>query len=452
VSHGTSGGEISAVSGVAQAAGLQAGDRLLAANGHPLRDVLDWSFYADGPTATVRVHRGEGEWTVRLRRPAGSDWGIAFSEPLFDGLRRCANRCLFCFMDQLPSGWRRTLYLRDDDYRLSFLYGNFVTLTNLRPEDWDRLAEQRLSPLYVSVHATEPDLRRRLLGRKRAPDVLEQIERLGRLHIAVHAQVVLCPGINDGPHLERTLADLRRLYPTVQSVSLVPVGLTRFRTPPPADLEGVEPALRPYTPDEARDLLAWALPHQRALRRTLDCGFLYPADEFYLLAERAVPSARLYDGFPQLENGVGLVRLLLDDWARTRRRLPPMNGEDRGRPERVRARATLATGTLLFPVLLKVARELAARMPGADIEVLPIENVTFGPTVTVAGLLTGEALRSGLRAAQGDVLFLPIAAFDDQGRALDDVTVGALEQELGRPIVLVDRMSQVVRALRTHDD
>lgn len=439
----TMGGEISAVSGAAQAAGLRAGDRLLAANGHLLRDVLDWSFYADGAAVTVRLRRGAEEQTVRLRRPAGADWGIAFAEPLFDGLRRCANRCLFCFMDQLPPNWRRTLYLRDDDYRLSFLYGNFVTLTNLRPADWERLAEQRLSPLYLSVHATEPDLRRRLLGRQRAPDVGEQIERLGRLRIAVHTQIVLCPGLNDGPHLERTVADLRRLYPTVESVSLVPVGLTRYRVLPPAGLEGVAPALRSYTTAEAGDLLAWALPRQRALRRELGCGFLYPADEFYLLAGRPLPSARAYDGFPQLENGVGLARLLVDDWARVRRRLSAAAPA----PAR-RGRAVLASGTLIAPLLRTMAQELAACLPGLDVEVVPVENVTFGPSVTVAGLLTGAAFRAGLRAARGDLFLLPAAAFDAQGRTLDDVTVMELEAELGRPIVLVDRMSQVVRALR----
>ena len=463
--HCASGGEIAAVSGIAQAAGLQVGDRLLAANGHLLRDVVDLLFYADGPAVTLRLCRGDEERTLRLRRPAGADWGIEFAEPLFDRLRRCANRCLFCFLDQLPTGWRRTLYLRDDDYRLSFLYGNFVTLTNQREEDWSRLAEQRLSPLYISVHATEPALRRMLLGRKAVSDILDQLKRLGRLGIIVHTQVVLCPGINDGPHLERTLADLHGLFPAVQSVSLVPVGLTRFRSLPPAGLEGVAPALRPYTPEEARALLQWAAPRQRAFRRALGVTFLHPADEYYLLAGQAVPSARLYDGFPQIENGVGLVRVLLDDWARVRRRLPLLSpgpqassplprrksgqGDWSGRGAGLgTSHITLATATLIAPVLRPLAEELAAHLPEGSVEVVPVENTTFGPTVTVAGLLTGEALLAGLRAAAGDLLFLPQVAFDAQGRTLDDVTVDMLERELGRPILLVDRMSQVVQALQ----
>lgn len=443
------GGEIAAVSGAAQAAGLRPGDRLLAVGGHPLRDVIDFRFYADGPTASLRLRRGVEEKVIRLRRPAGAPWGIEFAEPLFDGVRRCTNRCRFCFLDQLPPGWRRTLYLRDDDYRLSFLYGNFVTLTNLRKEDWTRLEEQRLSPLHVSVHATEPELRRYLLGRRSLPDIREQLERLGRLGIAVHTQVVLCPGLNDGPQLERTLADLAALSTTVRSVGLVPVGLTRFRCPPPAGLEGAGPALRTYTPGEARDLLSWALPRQRAFRRALGRTFLYLADEFYLLAGRPLPSARRYDGWPQLENGIGMARQLLDDWARTRRRLrTPLLQSGRGGEGIRAARISLVSGALVTPLLQPMAQELMALVPDLEVEIVTVENTTFGPNVTVAGLLTGEALRTGLRPARGDLLFLPQVAFDAQGRTLDDVTVGMLAQELGRPIVLVERMGQVVRALR----
>lgn len=434
----TPGGEIVHVGGVAARAGLRPGDRLLAVDGHILRDVIDFRFYADAPSASMRLRRGGSEWTLRLSRPPGADWGIEFREALFDGVRRCRNRCLFCFLDQLPPGWRRSLYLRDDDYRLSFLYGNFVTLTNLRPDDWERLAEQHLSPLYVSVHATEPQLRRWLLGRPRAPDILEQLVRLKSLGIAVHAQVVLCPGLNDGPHLERTLGDLAALSDTVLSVGLVPVGLTRFRCPAPAHLDGVAP-LRPYTPDEAAALLAWAGPRQRAFRRELGRAFLYLADEFYLLAGRPVPAARNYDGFPQLENGIGLVRRLLDDWARTRRRLPRLG------PRSI----TLACGTLIAPLLRRLADELVAARPDLQIQVVPVPNSTFGPTVTVSGLLTGEVLRQGLRGRiQGDILFLPAVAFDADGRTLDGATLDELAADLGRPIVPVERMGQVVWALQ----
>ncbi len=438
------GGEIAVVEGLAAAAGLRVGDRVLAVNGHPLRDVIDFRFYADGPVATFRFRRGKEEGSVRLRRRPGIDWGIEFAEPLFDGVRLCGNRCLFCFIEQLPAAWRSTLYLRDDDYRLSFLYGNFVTLSNLRPQDWERLAEQRLSPLYVSVHATEPALRRLLLGRARVADIREQIERLGELGIEVHTQVVLCPGINDGAHLDKTLADLVELEETVPSVALVPVGLTRFRCPAPhqTGLEGAGGLLRSYTPAEAAALLEWAGPRQRAFRRELGRTFLYLADEFYLLAGANVPSARMYDGFPQLENGVGLVRLLLDDWARVRRRLPA------ALPRPVRL--TLVSGALVAPLLREMARELGERVAGVSVEVVAVENVTFGPSVTVSGLLTGEALRVGLRGREpGDPVFLPRFAFDLAGeRTLDEVTVQDLEEEWGRRVVLVERMGEVVKEMK----
>jgi len=432
------GGLVVQVSGAAEAAGIRPGDRVLEANGHPLRDVIDWAFYADGNAVTVRVARGEGVFVVRLRRPAGSGWGISFAEPLFDGVRRCQNRCLFCFLDQLPRGWRPSIYLRDDDYRLSFLFGNFVTLTNLQEQDWDRLAEQRLSPLYVSVHATEPALRERLLGRAGIPDIRQQLERLARLGITVHAQVVLCPGINDGEHLERTIADLARLCPPVASVALVPVGLTRFREPATTSGE----RLRLYTPEEARDLCTWTRRLQRTFRSNLGKVFLHLADEFYLLAGRPVPGAASYDGFPQVENGVGLVRRLLGDWARVRRRLP-------SRLTR-RVRVTLVSGTLIGPLIQRVAVELQDRVEGLDIQHLPLENRTFGPTVTVSGLLTGETFLESLPgSAWGEILFLPRAAFDPEAKeTLDGVTVEELVRRLGRPVVLVERWSQVLRTLQ----
>jgi NifB/MoaA-like Fe-S oxidoreductase len=247
--------------------------------------------------------------------------------------------------------------------------------------------------------------------------------------------------VNDGPALERTLADLSARAGAVQSMALVPVGLTRFRCPAPhqGGLEGVSDALRPYTAAEAAALLDWAVPRQRALRRRLGQGFLYLADEFYLLAGQQVPTARLYDGFPQLENGVGLVRHLLDDWARLKRRL---QRKPASWPPR---RVTLVSGTLAAPLLEQLAGEMNSSVDGVQLSILAVENNTFGPTVTVSGLLTGEALRAGLRGQiLGDVVFLPRVAFDLAGeRTLDDVTVAELEQELGRPIVLAERMSEV---------
>lgn len=411
---------------------------MLEANGHPLRDVIDWAFYADGRSVLLRVARGAEAFSVRLRRPAGVGWGIEFAEPLFDGVRRCQNRCLFCFLDQLPQGWRPSIYLRDDDYRLSFLFGNFVTLTNLCEEDWHRLEKQRLSPLYVSVHATEPLLRQRLLGRERIPDIREQLERLGRLGIVVHTQVVLCPGINDGAYLERTVEDLARLSPPVASVALVPVGLTRFRRPAQ---QGTTEPLRLYTSDEAQALWRWVRSCQRTFRALLGRTFLHLADEFYLLAGRPVPRAAWYDGFPQAENGVGLLRRLLDDWARVRRRSPPQLGR--------RVQITLVSGTLIAPTLRRIASTEEKRVEGLEVQLLPLENRTFGPMVTVSGLLTGETFLQGLSAARGEIVFLPRAAFGSEGKeTLDGLLLEELRERLDRPVVLVERWSEVLKALR----
>ncbi|MBN1485927.1 MAG: DUF512 domain-containing protein [Chloroflexia bacterium] len=335
--------------------------------------------------------------------------------------------------------------MRDDDYRLSFLYGNFVTLTNLRPADWDRLDEQHLSPLYVSVHATDPVLRRILLGRSDLPDIRAQLLRLEQLAIEVHAQIVLCPGINDGEYLQQTLSDLEERSRSVVSVALVPVGLTRFRNERSVVLPGETAHLRSYTPTEAREMLSWAGPLQRSFRQRWGRNLLYLSDEFYLLAGRSVPAARFYDDFPQLENGVGLVRLLREDWFRARRRLPAKLP----RPLRM----SLVCGTMIAPMLREFARECQERTELLTIEVLALENQTFGPLVTVSGLLTGECLRAGLRGRTlGDVVVMPRVAFEQSGRCtLDEVSLSDLAAELQCPLLLADQMSEVVEALNQID-
>ncbi|MDI7275341.1 MAG: DUF512 domain-containing protein, partial [Anaerolineae bacterium] len=268
--------------------GLRVGDRLLAINGHPLHDVLDFQFYGSDEDVTLSVRRDGHILRLPGRRSSDRAWGVTFDAPLFDGVRTCGNHCPFCFLNGLSPGLRASLYLRDDDYRLSFLHGSFVTLTNLDEADWQRLAVQRLSPLYVSVHATDRRLRRRLLGAHPIPDVREQLRRLGEIGITVHAQVVICPGLNDGPALGQTVADLWELRRVVESVSLVPVGLSAHH---PARLERVTPTL-------ARDLLSFASGWQRRARRESGRGFVYPSDELYLLAGAAPPAARSYDGSP----------------------------------------------------------------------------------------------------------------------------------------------------------
>jgi len=286
---------------------MRPGDRLLAINGRVLRDIIDARFYASDSRLELSVERAGDVFRVDVERQYGQELGLEFAHPTFDvDIRRCASDCDFCFVKMNAPGMRRTLSIKDDDYRYSFLFGHFVTLTNLTRADWARLEEQGLGPLYVSVHATEPELRRKMLGSRRAPDILEQLRRLAELGIEVHTQIVLVPGQNDEAHLERTLADLLALFERpVQSVGIVPVGLTRFH----------DGSCRPYTPGESAGVLDQVEPWRSQARKQTGCTFVYPSDEWYLVAGRDVPPAKAYDGFPQLENGVGMVRQLLDEWA-----------------------------------------------------------------------------------------------------------------------------------------
>lgn len=429
---GSSGGQIQGVApgSLWDRAGLRPGDVVLAVNGHPLRDVIDFQFYSADCELSLVVRRGDGpERELRLERQFSDALGIEFTAPTFDGLRLCRNRCEFCFVHQMPKGLRQTLYLRDDDLRYSFLYGNFITLTNWARDDWQRVAEQRLSPLYVSVHATDRALRARLLGLTEVPDVLEQIERLGDMGIEVHAQLVVVPGVNDGAALERSVEDLAKLYPTVQSVGVVPVGITRYQCRD----------IRTMTAPEAQTILTWAEPVRRRFLRRLGSRLVYPSDEVYLLAGTPVPGASAYDGFPQSNNGIGLTRLLLDDWANLRRHLPAaMKGL---------GSATLVCGTLIGPTLRELASQLAS-MAGVDLRVLAVENSFFGPTVTVSGLLTWADVRAALDGRDvGRVLVLPGVMFGAaKERTLDDVTLEEIRSSVGVPVLTADYLSELATA------
>jgi len=408
---------------VAAELGLRAGDVLLSINGHPLRDVIDYRFYAAEEELELVVKRDRRRIVYRVERDYDQELGIEFTEPTFDGLRLCNNRCEFCFFKGLPQGMRRSLYIRDDDYRYSFLFGNFITLTNLTEDDWDRLAEQRLSPLYVSVHATDLALRRRILGNPAAPDVVEQLKRLGSLGIQVHAQIVLIPGLNDGPHLARTVAELAALYPTVQSIAVVPLGLTKYH-----------PCLfRLYEPGEAGPILAQVSAWQREYRRQHGLNLVYASDEWYLLAGLEVPPAEEYDDFPQLENGVGLTRVFLDEEFRV-----SSFGFRVGK-------ITLVCGTLIAPVLERRAAELS----GVAVEVVPVENHFFGPAVTVSGLLTGRDVIEALQGRDlGDVVFLPRAMFDASGElTLDNMSLAAIEDALGVRVEVAGTIGEVISTL-----
>src|SRR6476661_7993532 len=285
----------------AASAGVQPGDKLMAINGHTIKDVVGYQFYQVGESLVLDVLRDGQPVALAVRKDEDADLGLVFFDPTFDGIKRCNNHCPFCFVDQNAPDLRPSLDIKDDDYRYSFLYGGFITLTNLKEHDWERIGAERLSPLYVSVHATDPALRRRLLGNPRAPEIVPQLPRLAEKGIQAPSQLVLCPGINDGPALDQSIGDLAGLWPSVRSVSAVPVGLTRHRK------RWLDAALRSYEPEEVGPVLDQIAAWQKRLRPQTGINFAYPSDEFYLLAGRPMPAARQYDGFEQLENGVGMV-------------------------------------------------------------------------------------------------------------------------------------------------
>jgi len=409
-------GLISAVAAdsLAGRVGLQAGDELVSINDCDLRDVIDVQFYAADERLALRARRNGQEFTVEVERRYAEPLGLEFAHPTFDGIRRCDNRCEFCFVSQMPAtggqspGLRRSLYVRDDDYRYSFLFGSYITLTHLDDGDWERIGEQHLSPLYVSVHATDLDLRRRVLRNPAAPDVMAQLRRLAEMGIEAHTQIVVVPGVNDGPRLERSIGDLAGLYPAVRSVSVAPVGLTRFH----------RGACRIHTDAEMRAVFEQVSDWQARLRDQIGVHFVYLSDEWYLRLGEEAPSAAAYDGLDLTENGVGLARRFLDERDQFLDLQPSISN------------LTLVTGTLFAPLL----RQATAHLP--NVQVVPVLNRFFGETVTVAGLLTGQDVIAQLREQSlGDVVLLPPAMFGGpEGQSLDEMWPQEIEDALGRKV------------------
>ncbi len=406
--------------GLAARAGLRPGDRLVRINGEPLRDLIDFHLQAGQERLGIELLR-EGETrTVVLTREWGRDLGLECEPPRPGEISTCANKCVFCFIHQLPKGLRKSLYVKDDDYRLSFLHGNYITLTDLPEREIQRIIDLHLSPLYVSVHATDPALRHVLLGSPKTlrGDLMERMARLAASGIVMHAQIVLCPGLNDGPHLERSVRDLAALSPAVRTVAVVPVGLTRHR-------EGLPP-LRPVTVEEARPLLRAIHAWQADWLARLGTRLVFGADELYLLAGEPIPPAAAYEGFPVVEDGIGLVRRFEDEWARGLRRPPGGRAEPR--------RVTVVTGELFGPVLRRRLRALT--VSGFAVEAVAVPNEFFGRAISVAGLLTGQDIARALAARPlGDVVLVPAVALQEAGGVfLDDVSPGDLARHLGVPV------------------
>jgi len=412
-------------------AGLAPGDRLLAINGHPLRDAIDFQFHGGDARLDLTVERDGARRALRVVC-GGAPLGLELEAPRPGEIATCANKCVFCFIHQLPRGMRKSLYVKDDDFRLSFLHGNYITLTDLSEEELARIEAQRLSPLYVSVHATDPALRWELLGRPRvAAEILPRLERLAKARIRMHAQIVLCPDWNDGAQLERTVSELAPLHPYVATTAIVPVGLTAHR-------ERL-PSLRTLTDDEARGLVTTVHGWQEQFLRQLGSRFVFLGDEVYLQAGAALPEAEAYEGFVIAEDGIGLVRRFEDGFARTVRR---RHGAAAGR------RVTVVSGTLYAPRLAR----LLATLPEPAARVVAVPNLHFGGSVAVAGLLTGGDIQRHLSAQAdlGEAVLVPAAAVrDGDGVFLDDVTPADLSRELGVPVkVIAPEPRALLRALR----
>lgn len=398
---------------LADIAGIRSNDRIVSINGRPLRDIIDFRYHTSETRLEIRLLRGQTEFDIVVEKDYDDPLGLDFTSELFDGIRTCRNGCTFCFVDNLPRGMRRTLYIKDDDYRLSFLHGNFVTLSNVTEEDVERILDQRLSPLYVSVHATRPQLRGTLLRPRTCPDILSTLRALTEGHIQMHTQIVLCPGVNDGENLDKTIDDLAGLGHSLLSIGVVPVGLTKYNK---AQDYGV------YSNEGATAVLEQVKRWQHKFRREIGTRLVFASDELYLKAGQKIPGGAVYEGYPQYENGIGIVRAFIDEIRHAVRRLE----KSLAKPVRV----GLVTGKSGEPFLCRLADALNG-VPNITVQVYPVANDFFGHTVTVAGLLTGQDVIAQLKGRElPDTLFVPTVMLRDNA-FLDDVRLADVAEALG---------------------
>ena len=426
---------------IAEELGFEPGDRLVRINGQTPRDLIDYQFLCGDEELTLEVLDVRGvAHVVELEKDYDDDLGLEFETALFDGLKQCNNHCPFCFIDQQPPGKRDSLYLKDDDYRLSFLYGSYLTLTNITQSEWERIAQLRLSPLFVSVHATEPEVRSRLLKNLRAGELLTQLAWFQKHRLQIHAQVVLCPGINDGLHLEQTLQDLAHFYqgdlPTVASVAVVPVGLTRFRP--------TQDELIPVTPAKAQEVIEQVTTLQTKFRQELGTTFAWLADEWFLIARQPLPAAEAYERYPQLGNGVGSIRQFLTAFELEASRLPVALPS----PQRF----TWVVGNAVEQAFQPILKRLN-QVEKLTVDIASINSNYWGQAITVTGLLTGHDLRLHLRDRPlGDAILLPTIMLKptDPGNPqqwlfLDDQTVAAVSAALRVPIFPVEGIEGLIQ-------
>lgn len=408
--------------------GIEAGDKLISINDNEIEDVFDYHFLVNDEELIVLIEKPDGEqWELEIEKDYEEDLGISFEQGLMDEYRSCRNKCMFCFIDQMPKGMRDTLYFKDDDSRLSFLQGNYITLTNMSDDDVRRIVKYHLEPINISIHTTNPELRCKMLHNRFAGEALKKVDILYEGGITMNGQIVLCKGENDGEELERSIRDMTKYLPYLQSVSVVPVGLTKYR-------EGLYP-LESFEKEDAKKVLETIHKWQKKIYEEHGTHFIHACDEWYILAEEEVPEEERYDGYLQLENGVGMLRLLQNEFEEE---FDTLVGDDR------RREISLATGVLAYPYLKRMVERLQTKYPNITVHLYKIINNFFGEKITVAGLITGQDLIGQLKGQPlGDTLLLPCSMLrDGEEVLLDDVTLTDLKESLQVDIDIVKSSGQ----------
>ena len=423
---------------IAEELEIEAGDVLVSVNGKEIEDVFDFHYAVNDEYLEILIRKANGEeWELEIEKEYNEDLGIEFENGLMDDYKSCTNKCIFCFIDQMPPGMRETLYFKDDDSRLSFLQGNYVTLTNMKDKDLDRIIQYHMGPINISVQTTNPELRCMMLHNRFAGDSLKKIDRLFEAGIPMNGQIVLCKGVNDGEELERSIRDLTKYMPCMESVSVVPVGLSKYR-------EGLYP-LEPFTKEDAIKVIDTIENWQKKCLEEHDLHFIHASDEWYMLAERPLPEEDSYDGYLQLENGVGMMRLLINEFAEAmedalaepgyKEEMMQVLNEEFGGHHKV----TLITGRLAAPFLRQMASEFMKEFPGYEVEVLDIRNDFFGEQITVSGLITAQDLIAQAKDRNlGNSIAIPCNMLRSGERVfLDDQTVEDVESALQVPVIIV---------------
>ncbi len=414
---------------IAEEMEIEAGDKLLAIDNTEIEDIFDYQFLVQDSYIEVLVEKPDGEqWLLEIDKEFDEDLGIEFENGLMDEYRHCHNNCIFCFIDQMPKGMRETLYFKDDDSRLSFLQGNYVTLTNMSDHDIDRICRYHLSPINVSFQTMNPELRCKMLNNRFAGEALKKVDRLNEAGIHMNGQIVLCKGVNDGKELEYSITELMKYIPNLESVSVVPVGLSKYR-------EGLYP-LEPFGKEDAEEVIDLIEKYQKECFEKYGIHFIHASDEWYILAQRELPEEERYDGYLQLENGVGMLRLMMEEFneAMADRR------EKEGFPNKdLNEELSMITGRLAYPYIKRMAEEIMEAYPGIKVHVYPITNHFFGEMITVSGLLTGQDIREQLTGKNlGSRLLMPQNVLRSGEEVfLDDLTLTELEKALQVPINIV---------------